>query len=157
MAGWSSEEFSLLLSSFCFTFPPLPRKICLQVICEILLLLAKAEADLAAGPWKYEVSRNQCGASALLELPPLFTIPTWMDVQNKDGWAVSSPRNLAVYKTSKIEKQTNKPTTANRKQVTIKTKEVFVPALNYFSDPVCNSIVWGQLSCKWGQENQEQP
>lgn len=40
-----------------------------------------------------------------------------------------------------LKKQTNKPPIVNRKQATIKIKEVFVPALNYFSDPVCNSVV----------------
>lgn len=95
MAGWSSEEFSLLLSSFCFAFPPLARKICLQVICEILLLLAKAEADLAVGPLE-----NTRAAEIGVVLQLFWNYPPCsekgIDMQNKNSgvWAVSGPRNL---------------------------------------------------------------
>lgn len=106
-----------------------------------------------------EVCRNWCGGSALLELPPLFRIPTWFDVQNIVGFGLSLVLEilLIVYKMSCVKKA-NKQTTppiANRKQVTIKTKEVFVTALNCFSDPVCSAVVLGQLNYNWRQENQE--
>lgn len=63
---------------------------------------------------------------------------------------------LIVYKTSCVKKANKQPSPiANRKQVAIETKEVFVTALNYFSDPVYSAVVSGQLNCNWRQENQE--